>query len=278
MLPGDALREILRASRYEGARPLEELNVGLMELELEEEQSPRWPSGILAWDNKSGGGYGFTAVSGKKKLGKTLIAIRASVMAAETGRWSVHYAYGENTANQVRTLARRVLGPARCDELPAWMENWRSFRFHYKHTIDALLSNVEERILPDHEQVLVVIDSINRLARCSNSDYLAALGRICRIVQTCAEESAGRISFLVLSETNQRGGMIGLDLEHSAGCLLFLRQHRDPGKVKMVLESRESEGGDLGEHLRDWEKCQFVTELAIVDSEQRRLQQETLFR
>lgn len=274
MPAGRELRRIIQGALSDDNRAFEELDVGSIELEDSETESPRWPSGIQAVQHQAGGFYGFTAVAGKKKLGKTLIAARSSIEAAQQG-WNVHYAYGENTADRVRSMVRRVLGPYRASEMPPWMErNWRGFRFFPGSHIDSLMKNVVARIPDEADRVLIVIDSINRLARYSHGDYLRALGRICAVCQTAAEESAGHIGFLVLSELNQRGGMVGLDIEHSAGCLLTLRATRKPERVKLTLESRESPGGDLGPHLRRWDEVRFAKELEEVAPEPEKQQEE----
>ena len=239
----------------------------------QEEQSPRWPSGIQAVQNKAGGFYSFTAVSGKKKLGKSMLAVRSSIEAAETDQWYVHFLYGEGTAEQVRGHVRRVLGPERSGELPQWMDRWRAVRFGPGTHIETLVENISVRLPARAERLLIVLDSGNRLARFMQTarrnamDYLRGLGRICQIAQTSSEESGGAIGWLVLSETNQRGGMVGLDVEHSASCLLYLRSTRNPEAVKMKLESRESEGGDLGTLKRVWQDCRFKHDLEVVKPE-----------
>jgi len=241
-----------------GSAHFDELDLRLVTQDIPQE-SPRWPSGVRAWDDMSGGAYGFTAISGKKKLGKSIIAVRSSIEAARHG-WFTHYAYGENTPELIAGMAARVLGPVPAGDPPDWfVERWRGMRFRHGHNIAAILQNVMAFTPRDADRVLIVVDSINRLARSAGGDYLRELSYICRIAQTICEESAGRIGVMVLSETNQRGGMIGLDVEHAAGCLMYLRRTRDPVKVKMTLESRESPGGELGELERDWAQCRFDT-------------------
>lgn len=243
----------------QGSTAFEELDLKLV-VSTPDFESPRWPSGVRLWDDLSGGAYGFTAISGKKKLGKSIIAVRSSVEAARQG-WFTHYCYGENTPGLIASMVARTLGPIPASEPPEWfVERWRGMRFRRGHSIEAVMKNVADYTPRDAERILIVLDSINRLARyCPGGEYLRNLSYICHVAQTMCEDSAGKIGFLVLSETNQRGGMIGLDVEHAAGCLVYLRRTRDPAKVKFTIESRESPSGELGELTRDWENCKFDT-------------------
>jgi hypothetical protein len=246
----------LTAATLGKGRDFDELNLTFLD-DQEDEHSPRFPSGIVELDNLTGGGFfGFSACAGRKKLGKTMIAVRSAVEAARTG-WNVHYTYGENTAARVRSLVKKVLGPL-AEDPPDWFySNLRGFRFGDGARVDGLVENVTERIPDDAEKVLVVVDSVNRLARYSGSDYLRTLNRICQVAQNSSEVSGGRVAWLVLSELNQRGGMVGMDLEYSAACLLYMRRTKDPDHVKFSVDSRESPGGDLGKLYRNWAQCTF---------------------
>ncbi len=256
MKPGQELVRILDAALSTAKRPLESGDIARIEEVPNETKSPRWWSGLTPVNNMAGGFYGFTAISGKKKLGKTIIGVRASVEAVK-GEWPTHYYYGENTEQRIVGMVRRVLGPIPSEALPAYMDRYRYVRFYPGHSIETIVNDVKRTILPSDERVLICIDSINRLARGTGGDYLRALGRICQVCQTAAEESGGNIGFQVLSETNQRGAMVGMDLEYSASCLLYLRPTKNPEAVKMKLESRESEGGELGTLSRNWAECCF---------------------
>jgi hypothetical protein len=267
--PGDELKRILAASLEVRLKPLEDLSLRAFEQE-EGQDSPRFPSGILAVQNLSGGFYAFTAISGKKKLGKTRIGVRCGLEAAQTEEWLVNYYYGENTGGALKGMVRGVLGEERSIDLPEWMELWRASRFSPGASVETLVESTSRHIPPSQERLLIIVDSGNRLARYTGRskthrlDYFRALERICQVAQTSSEESGGAIGWLILSETNQRGGMVGLDIEHSAGCLLYLRATRDPDKVRMKLESRESPGGELGVLRRKWETCEFVNDLAVA--------------
>lgn len=261
MKSGDRLKAILKESLQPKGEKFEELDLGLIEDEDEDEHSPRFESGILDIQKMSGGFYSFTAVAGRKKLGKTIIAVRACIESAQpgpNGGWSVHYYYGENTAKRVRGLIKKTLGTLRSDEPPEWFfDKFRSCRFRAGASLEGLIHNCATMIPSDAEKVLIAIDSVNRLARYAKIEYLRALGKICEIAQASSEESGGRIAWLVLSEMNHKGGMIGMDIEHSAACLLYLRKTKNPDRVKMALESRESQSGDLGSLYRNWAECRF---------------------
>jgi len=259
--PGERLKKILLESLEPVGEKFEELDLGLIEQADEDEHSPRFESGVLDIQKMSGGFFSFTAIAGRKKLGKTLLAVRACIESAApgpNGNWSVHYYYGENTAKRVRGLIKKTLGTLRSSEPPDWFyDNFRSSRFRAGATLEGLVHNAAHRIPPDAAKVLIAVDSVNRLARYARMDYLRALQRICEIAQTSSEESGGRIAWMVLSEMNHKGGMVGMDIEHSAACLLYMRKTKDPSKVKMALESRESESGDLGSLYRNWQECRF---------------------
>ena len=57
--------------------------------------------------------------------------------------------------------------------------------------------------------------------------------------------------------------MVGLDVEHAAACLLWMRRTKHPRRVKLSLDSRESESGDLGELTRDYANGRFALDATV---------------
>jgi hypothetical protein len=238
--------------------------------------SPRWPSGIYDVDKLTEGGfYGFTVVGGPKKLGKSMVTAYSTLMAAKAG-WRVLMLRGEGTDDQLDLALEKVLFYERDADgvLPAWyFDRWDSERLNPTSgfRVEDAFRAAFDYLDGDTDRLLICIDSINRIARYdsgrdSGDGYLRAISRACQIAQSACESSGGDIGVMMLTETNQRGGFVGMDIEYSAGCLLRLRKSRHFDSAKLVLESRESPGGDLGLHTRNWNTGRFergTTEVVV---------------
>jgi len=232
------------------------------------EPGPRWPSGIRRLDFKTDGGfYGFSVLASAPKVGKTVVALRSSVMACIDG-WNTVYWAGENAEHLLSKRIEAILGPQK--SWPVEMERWCGMRFYPGiHMKDFVAKTAEVTLnspASNSGHVLIVIDSVNRLAKyiseAQNVSYYRALEGVVRFCQQAAEESGGQIGVLALSELNRQGGAIGLDIEYAAACLLYMKRspRRARDYVRFTLESRETPGGSLGTYWRDADNCAFIHE------------------
>lgn len=224
--------------------------------------SPRWPTGIAKIDALlGGGGHGVTVLGGSPKVGKTLLATGIAVEAAVSG-WDVHYANGELTepamaARMLRYrggMAQRALLSSRlhCHQVgPGW---------HRRSLAGAITETLDE----DTDRVLVVLDSINTLTdfalMSGRRDYFATLGAIGMLAMQSRRWSEGRISWLLVSELNQRGGTKGGKLDYTGDVILGIRRTPEPSTVSLGVDlSRETAAGPCGEYLRVIETGEFVS-------------------
>lgn len=271
--PGRELRQILtRALKTDEPEGLRRVQIRRLDADTRPEKSPRWPSRLPAVQGYSGGFYGFSAIGGPKKAGKTTVAMGSALAAAEAG-WSVFYFAGENTDQNLEELVHAYLGSFRAFEHPDWLhERFVLKRFGRRATLEQLVASVADRIWADTERVLIVLDSLNTLARASatrSSPYLDQLGDICAFARTATEESAGRIGVLAISEENQRGGFAGQSIEYAAACLLAVQpRKKDPEKLALQLTSRESPGGFCGIHMRDRDECRLKPVIQLAEREE----------
>jgi hypothetical protein len=248
------VRQILRVDGFGGGEPLVHVNV------VKDRPLYTWPSGIDAVDKLSGGFYDLTVVAGGYKLGKSLLALRSALEAAENG-WTVLYLDGENDPG---TLGRRIVNYFGCDftRWPDWyVERFILRRFGPQATIEGVAVFAAGRITEADDKVLIVIDSANRLAKRVSSNqktpYFEALGGIVDWGQNVACLSRGTVGVLLVSELNRRGQATGLDVEYSASALLYLRGDPTEPEVELQLLSRRTLGGHLGTHRRIYSRCAF---------------------
>ena len=250
----DYIQRILRVFAFGADESISHVNVA------EDRPLHAWPSGVDAVDKLSGGFYDLTVIAGGYKLGKSLLALRSALKAAESGR-TIFYLDGENDES---TLRRRIVNYFGCDftQWPDWYGEWFTLRrFSPQATVAKIADFVAERLTEADDKVLIVIDSANRLAKriAANQKvrYFEALGGIVDWGQNVACLSRGTVGVLLVSELNRRGEATGQDIEYSASTLLFL--HGDPTtpEVELKLMSRRTLGGKLGTHRRVYSRCAF---------------------
>jgi predicted ATP-dependent serine protease len=230
----------------------------------DDRSQPTWPSGIEDIETKAGGFSGCTAIAGAPKLGKSMLALRSALLAAERG-WTTFYFDGENAQQIIAQRVTNFFGRSYTD-WPDWVAE--HFRFRWledQATIFKLADHVAEHITERNDRVLVVIDSINRLAKGMDAmserpglnTYFRHLNQITGWGSQVARHSRGEISVLLISELNRRGEATGQNIEYATDQILYLRKGDEPRRVKMELVSRATEGGDLGEYVRSYTRCGF---------------------
>jgi hypothetical protein len=225
----------------------------------------RWPSGIEAVQERSGGFYGSTLIGGKQKIGKSTVEIRSSLESALTG-WTVVYCDGENDWDEIERRAWNVLGPGGFDRLPLW----HPIIFGRAVTLQLLADQIAMEIDREDERVLICIDSLNRLTKRMVSvdnaprryrgggGYFRALEDVCEWAQACTKLSEGQIGVMMTTEQNRAGTIVGMDAEYSCQVVLYLRPGSDEHAVEFEMLSRRTPGGKLGDHERIFTRCEFV--------------------
>lgn len=232
-----------------------------------------WPSGIAGVDRLADGGfYLFSVVGGFEKLGKSMVALISSLMAARTG-WRVYFCDGED--GQDLTCERVELFLQEDDEAswPDWMGNFEYIEFGPGENLQGLASIIVDNLAEVDQKVLVVINSINRLAKYSvdsdkGTDYFRALRQIGAWAWSATRLTGGEISTLLVSEVNRAGGYLGQDVGYTADLLLKLEGGEGPREVKMDLKSRRTMGGDLGVYTRHYAFQRFIGQDERFDTDE----------
>ena len=264
------LREIL-GQALEGVD--EPLIAGSVGTGVPREPFPRWPSGLFAIDELTGGGfYGYSAIAGAKKIGKSMLGLRSTCEAAQAG-WDVVYFLGEGTEGMVERRLEQMYGSDH-ELWPSALENWdlRFFRSSAKLSFAGMVEYAQSRIGANAERVLIAIDSVNRLAKHLERPgfgqrYFDVLRQIGNFGQLATELSEGRIGFLTLSEVNRKGGAVGMDIEYACAVLVSIRRATTRGHVRIEVESRDTASGDLGVFRRAFSELRFKPKLHAVKSE-----------
>ena len=250
------IRRILTIGAFGSGNAYELLNMPEPKLA----QLQHWPSGVASVDSKAGGFYGSTLIGGRQKIGKSMIALRSSLLAAQAG-WTVAYFDGENEPAELAQRAWNAFGSDRNHDL------WQLVQFHRESTMESLADEAAKLCEPEDSKFLVVIDSLNRLAKhmtrndkryMKGSGYFRALEDICQWAQSATMLSEGRIGVMMTAEQNRAGLIVGMDPEYTCQCILYIRPSKVEGNVDLDLISRRTAGGNLGEHVRRFDKCQFT--------------------
>lgn len=225
---------------------------------------PRIPCGIPAVDHLLHGGvYGFSVIAGAQKVGKTMLAVSTAVEAGLAG-WEVVYWLCENQENLVR---RHLHHKLRSRVIPAeLLDRLHFFRFYPKQDLDSLVTETLFTVLalaPEHtERLLLIVDHLNALALYRDAQrrqgYFRALDHLIQFCQLAAEESAGNLSVLAVSEVTREGHAKGQRIEYAfSGALISLRGTGTRRIVAIDVESRETAGASLGKFERCYDRCHF---------------------
>jgi KaiC/GvpD/RAD55 family RecA-like ATPase len=222
--------------------------------------SPRWPSGVIRLDQRTGGGfYGVTCLAGFAKLGKSLLALASAVEAALAG-WLVIYFNAEVTEPEMANRVLRYCGGNPKAELA---ERLQIVTVSPNVVLADFVRRIVQGLDMETERVLVVVDSINRVAtymqdHSTGFGYFDGLHRIAEYAMVVRRETLGAVSWLLVSETNRGGQVKGATLEYMADLVLRMRPGKEPTQVELTLaEARESAGGALGLYERRWQTGTF---------------------
>lgn len=222
--------------------------------------TPRWRSGLGELDDITGGRYGVTVVAGAKKLGKSMIGIG---MACETAMDGACVVYLNAEIPKVQ-LANRILRYCEGAIPQQIAENFHPIMVSPGATLDRIRQLIGEAIDPSAEHLLVVVDSINSVSEAlGDNDYFKSIREVANMVAIPRKHTEGRISGILVSETNRDGGAKGGKLEYLADLILLLKKTDDgPDFASIEIDaSRESSLGDnfgqLGIFRRDFYRGRF---------------------
>jgi hypothetical protein len=235
----------------------------LAKLELDPTAARRWPAGIAGIDDDvhMAGFYGFTAVCGSAKLGKSIVGYQSALVAAMNG-WRVIYVDAELDDWQANQRIRNSVQMAPKN----WLYEHPNFvwRQLFKRTsLEVLVNDVAGWVEDYDEKVLVVLDSIHRIAqkmvdRRRRIDFYDALHDLVNWCLTARRMAHGGLGFMVMSEQNKHGGTKGESIEFACDVLLKLKGKASERTTELNVElSREGGGGSLGQYVRDWSRCRF---------------------
>jgi len=264
------LQGTLAGTLLEGLVP----GYGLKPFTLAEgEQAMRWPSGIRDVENRMalGGFYGFSVITGKYKLGKSIAAFASAALAAESGL-RVVYVDAELDAMQLTTRMQRFGGA------DWWAHNKSRFTIRMlmgPSSLQTLVDDIAAQLEPDTDRVLVVLDSISRVAERIEMhnriatrekgnysraiDYWAALSMVTNWCAKVRRLAPTRIGVLVTSEENSHGTSKGQKIEYAGDMSLRVKGRANSDIVDLSVPfSREGGEGELGPYTREWRATRFV--------------------
>lgn len=258
---GGVLMHALDPSRY----PIEGV-------ELAQGRAMRWPSAIAGIEDRIDleGFYGFAAITGRQKLGKSLIAFASAATAAEQGM-RVLYVDAELDALQ---LSQRLVNFGGPDWYPRHRENLVLRLVTGPCSLTQLVEDLALRVGAETERVLIVLDSISRIAQRVEAwsripregsrfvralDYWSALRLVIDWCATIRRLAPTQIGVLVTSEENKVGASKGVQLEYAADMALRVKGQAGSELVELSIPfSREGGDGDLGPYRRVWREARFV--------------------
>ena len=235
------------------------------DLEGEGSQTIRYPSGIAAVDKRCGGFYGVTTIVSDTGLGKSMAAVGASVDAALAGI-RVVYLNAEIPLEPFKwRLKARLAGAASGYSMEAraarFAENFEWWAVRSGLDLREITRAVLECVKPRDERILIVVDSVNTVTEMVDDDYFGTLKRIGLWAMESRRVSEGRIGWLLLSETNQRGEVKGGKLGFLSDMVLHIAKGDHPDYCRLIVQKgREGGGGDLGVFLREWKTGRFIGE------------------
>ena len=249
-------------------------NTELVVGDVDEGELHTWPSGLKGVDDRAGGFYRCSVIGGPEKLGKSIIALRSSLLAAEHG-WRVLYYDGEDGPGLNHERICNALAADR-EQWPGWMDNFTARCFGVGQTVKGIAQDAANHVGPTDEKILITLNSVNRLGkrmqRAEDVSYFQCLQRINEWAWSLSNYTQGRISTLLVSEVNRAGRFTGQDVEYAADLLLLLEKGDESREVNMVLHSRRTAGGDLGVYIRHYHACRFLADgerlLSDVDDDE----------
>lgn len=220
---------------------------------LAQDPSPTWPTGLSGEPTHLRHFKGVTFLVGGPSAGKSWLAIGSAICAAWDG-WRVLYMASEMSPSQIM---RRAIAYTGGSPVPA---DFDIVEVSYGASVEALVGQVCDQI--DERKTLIVLDSISSFVDQAQAaeavedvHRIGPLKRMTMWAMNVRRETAGEVSFLVLSERNAAGETKGRFGDHKADLVVSLESHKDPRlsltKHLAVTKAWEERTGDLGEFLLD---------------------------
>lgn len=223
----------------------------------------RWPSTLDQLDSRCGGFPGITYLAAPPKVGKSLLALASALEAAASMEWRVVYINAELTRGETDERVDRYIThrPGAEDALPFLRVVHVSRGLTLERLHEAILCSLE----PDELRVLVVVDSINRIADFAGREYFRTLTELGTYLMTARRLSEGAVSGLIVSELNKRGTDKGDKGSYLADMLVRMKPGREAHWVEIdVLHARHGGDGPVGKFLRSWQEGRFVREEEVT--------------
>ena len=258
-LPGKQLLAELQGSLNASVNPIEYRDAS----DFITEDSPFFPSSVDAIDEMMGGFYGVTVLAGAPKVGKSLMAIGCAVEASRAEKpWKVFYCNAEMSDAQFIGRLRNYMG--RVD--PTVADNLKIVNVTTGITQELLLKSFEEddRVRYGDERILIVVDSINRVVDMgtqtdTESGYWKLLRDWSAWAMNSRRSSEGKISWLIVSELAQHGGVKGRNLEYLADTVIRINSTGTDDIVEVDIPfSRATRSGYIGAMRRDFKTGRFL--------------------
>lgn len=211
---------------------------------------------------------GLVTVAGDEKLGKSTLCVASALEAALDG-WLVLYANAELDAPTFRKYIRRWI--------PDYERRKEALSRFYPYAIGpgvtakSLVKWFAAALRRDTTNVLIVLDSVNRIADMSGSnigrsDYFGELKTWTTWAMQVRKETDGDIALLFVSEKNTRGGVLGRNLVYASDVVLNLSRAKTEGYVDFHQTSRYARSGGLGAFFFDWRTGRFEPPCALPEA------------
>ena len=249
-------REILNACQGPDDQSGPAIGTFTFDEAMADPDNPTWPSGLKGGvpgrpDIELARMFGLTLLYGKASSAKTFLALAAALDSALWGGWRVIYLVAEMSRKKVVERAQRYCkGPNPSEFI--WAEVLRD-----KVTLQHLTDAISEQVT--NKKVLVVMDSLSSFVdqMDTKQDEKDAFGiKLTRDVVMWARrvkaKSCGHISFLLISQTNQKGTSFGGFADFKAD-LSIRMEPTDDTYVKVVTVEKNNDGpcGRVGNYTLD---------------------------
>jgi predicted ATP-dependent serine protease len=232
------LRFALRGATLDRAQELRPIGEKLLTDPAEE--LPRWRSGLHSdFDAISGGFTGLTVLAGRGGSGKSMHALACALENALVPETVVFYLDAENALGEQQRRAVRWFGSSALFE--AQMRSIAGLHFHWVELLpgmnwDQVMHWCAQRVSIEHSRVLVVLDSVNSIARLHRGKAFETSSLIYMACNAVVRETKGAVGFLALSELNKAGEISGREGEHHATLALQLEREEDrDGVIRMRM-------------------------------------------
>ncbi len=215
-------------------------------------------SGCQALDHAFGeGAYGVFGFSGDPGIGKSWIGINAALRSMLRG-WTVEYVNTElehGEFSERALLVNRHVGVEDWSKLGVWSIPGR---ISVREVITKLKDRVE---LGKTEKMMIVMDSVNRLATFCHGNYLRDLADWTELSRSMVHASGGLIGVMMVSELNKAGNEKGEQVRYLAS--VVARMKMDPDQMGMidlqVLKNRRYRMQECPQVKFDTKTFSFVT-------------------